>query len=221
MVDGKSFRESMREERKKLGRMTFREKRQHIWEYYKLPIIVAAVVMVLLGSIVNRIINPPKEDFLYVAWLGAQIDPALLTELGERLEPAVDNPERQQVTVITYAATADHALNAAMQTRLAARVRVGDVDIMMSTRAGIFELNEAGGWLRPADDVLHALRISDPPLYERLDLYVIEGKPMGIRLAGSPLLESLGIDTGDLFLAVVSNTQRVDNIALALRELFK
>ncbi|MCL2499538.1 MAG: hypothetical protein FWE90_04280 [Defluviitaleaceae bacterium] len=220
MVDGKTFRESLREEKEKLSRMTFHEKRLHIWEYYKIHMLVACVIIVVLFSIVNRVLNPPKVDFLYISWLGTQVDPALLVGLSERLETIVYNPERQQVTVLSYAATADHAFNSAMQTRLAARVRVGDVDIILTSQAGLAELDNAGGWLRPADDVLDELKISDLSLYERLDIYVIGGRPMGINLAGSPLLGETGINTDDLYLAVVSNTVRVENIVLALRELF-
>jgi hypothetical protein len=214
MVDGKTLRESMREEMNTLKKMNFHEKRQHIWEYHKAKIIAAVIIAVVIVSIVNRVLNPPKEDFLYIAWLGPQINPALLERLGERLEPIVYDPERQQVTVVTYAATQDHVLNAAMQTRFATRVSAGEVDIIFTTRTGINELYGMGGWMRPINESMIAP-------YIQLGLHMIEGQPMGISLAGSRLLDEVGIDTGDLYLAVVSTARRYEHITLALQELLR
>ena len=39
MVDGKSVKEDIAEEKERLSKMTWEQKKEHIWEYYKIPII--------------------------------------------------------------------------------------------------------------------------------------------------------------------------------------
>jgi hypothetical protein len=193
MNDGKTLRQATREEIEKLKKMNFHEKRQHIWEYYKVQLFFIGLIIVIAFMITNRILNPPKENYLYIAWMGPMINPALLTEMGERLKIIVDDTERQQVTVISYAATNDHVVNNTMQTRLAAMIRVGDVDVILTTENGIRELTEFE-WIRPGS---------------------------AVSLAGSRMLEEIGINSDDLYLSIVANAHRLDHIAQALQELLR
>jgi hypothetical protein len=214
MTDGKTLRQAVREEIEKLKKMNFYEKRQYIWEYYKTQLLIIGLIIVVAFMITNRILNPPKENYLYIAWMGHLIDPTLLTELGERLEIIVDDPERQQVTVMSYAATNDPMVNNAMQTRLAAMVRLGDVDVILTMGSGVRELTEFE-WLRPVDEVIEAMHGFTPPVY------IIGGRNMAISLAGSRLLEEIGINPDDLYLTVLANAHRFDHIAKALQELLR
>jgi hypothetical protein len=191
MTDGKTFRESVKEEIAKLKKMNAQEKRQYIWEYYKLHLLILGVMVFLSVSIFNLIFNPPKREYLYVAWLGPLVDPAKLSELAERLEPIVDNPERERILVVSYAATDNPALNNDLRERFGMLVQLGSIDVIMTTRVGVEELTEIG-WVRTE----------------------------ATSLSGAPLLEAVGFDTKDLYLAVLANTQKFEQIAKALELMF-
>ncbi|MCL2203925.1 MAG: hypothetical protein FWB88_08300 [Defluviitaleaceae bacterium] len=217
MNDGKTFRETLREERDKLRQMNFREKREHIWAYYKLPIFFTLILIFVGGSIINALVNPPKEDYLYIAWLAPGVHPAFLLELGERLHPIVYDPERQRVSVSSYTVTEDPQMNAALQARFAAMVRMASIDVILTNREGIEELTEMG-WIRPVCDVL---RVYPAPLYDRLVPYPTGAYYIAISLSGSALLEEVGISTADLYLSIMANAERIEPIAQALEEMLR
>lgn len=65
MVDGKSLKEDMNEEKERLSRMTWEQKKEHIWEYYKIPIIAVAVLIAAVIGIVYMFRLNDYENVLY------------------------------------------------------------------------------------------------------------------------------------------------------------
>jgi hypothetical protein len=199
MVDGKGFREYIRSELAKLKPMTFNEKRLYIWEYYKLHMLVLIIAVVLIGGLLNTFVfNPPREHYLYIAWMGPPIIQDDLTALAQRLDPLVDNIERQRITVNSYAVMPGELVSGVRQQQLAAMVQTASIDLVIITRNGVRELIDMG-WIRP---------ISELP-----------GNPMSVSLRGSPLFEELGICTEDLFVTVMINTRNSHRIMGALDKL--
>ncbi|MCL2189585.1 MAG: hypothetical protein FWC16_11570 [Defluviitaleaceae bacterium] len=222
MNDGKTFRESLREERDKLKAMNFTEKRQHIWEYYKAHMIFLAVVIFLLYSIVGHIVNPPKRDYLYIAWLGATVDVQRLADLGDALQPIVYDPERQRVTVGSYTAHPDPQMNAAIQTRFAGMIQTGSIDIILTSCVGVEELDSIQ-LLRNISETPVAFRFAHyaRAIPERIRVCPQDGRWLGISLQGSSLLTEVGINSNDLYLTVLGNTQRFYEINQALEALLR
>lgn len=60
MVDGKSVKEDFAEEKKRLGRMSWAQKREHIWEYYKIPIIT---ILVLIAAVIGIVYMYKLNDY--------------------------------------------------------------------------------------------------------------------------------------------------------------
>ncbi|MDD6797893.1 MAG: hypothetical protein PUE71_06360 [Clostridia bacterium] len=60
MVDGKSVKEDIAEEKERLGKMTWEQKKEHIWEYYKIPIIS---IIVLIAAIIGIIYMYKLNDY--------------------------------------------------------------------------------------------------------------------------------------------------------------
>ena len=142
-----------------------------------------------MGSVVyNIFINPPPDDFLYIAWIGIPAMPATLEGMSEKLSVIVDDPESQRVIITNYSITADPGFNMAMQTRLMALLQTASIDVFVTTGGGLDELAEQG--------LLHPT----PP----------------VSLAGSPFLEYFGKDSSDVYMAIAGNTRRLDTIIKAL-----
>ena len=218
-------------ERAKFREMTFTEKRQYIWEYYKLEIFAAVIFLVLIGYMINILfVNPPKRDYLYIAWVGHQVYQGNLNEIGENLSVIVSNPYREQVTVMSYAFADNPQMDSALQQRFFAMLQTGSIDLFLTTQQGVQELAE-GELSRPIHEVMTYVSAINPTLYHQvsnqlltitfeIDEYTYTDV-MAVPLANTPFFEYLGIMSEDLYIAVVINTQNFDRIAKALEAIFQ
>ncbi|MCL2224838.1 MAG: hypothetical protein FWB96_07720 [Defluviitaleaceae bacterium] len=203
----------------KLRKMTFEEQRWYVWEYYKLHIGAFILLSILIGSFINAQINPRPPEYLYIAWDGVPAQHWQLSELSDKLE--VITPENQRVTVTNYTMTDNAGQNNALQARFTTLLFLGDLDIYITTRMGAHQLVREN-FARPVDEVRNYMAEINPQIHATLHerLYAAESADyMAISLEGSPLLESLGIDTSDIFLCVFENTSRFYEIAKALEVL--
>ena len=196
----------------KLKEMTFAEKRWYIWEYYKLHIFIGVMVLIIAGSIINNILNPPKQDYLYIAWQADAVPTDMLESLGERLSVIVDDPDNYAVTVRMYTLTDDPQMNMALVTRFHAMLSLGELHILLKTEPDVYEF-AVMGITTPLDEVLTIIQDTNPALYgmiyERLITITFtpdwdeEGEPvtetMGIHMGGSPLLAELGFISDDIY----------------------
>ena len=227
----KKIKHFFRTERAKFREMTFTEKRQYIWEYYKLQIFAAALLIFLIGYLINHIfINPPKTDYLYIAWVGEQTAPSILTDIGESLSIIVNNPYRESVSVHSYAFTDNPQIDSMTQQRFFAMLQVGSIDLFLTPHQGVIELAESE-LSRPMNEVMQYVATINPELYrqvtEQLAIITFEldgytyTEAMAVSLANTPFFEYLNINANDIYLAVVINTQNFDRIAKALEAIFQ
>jgi len=200
MTDGKGLHQHIREEIAKLRAMNFTDKRQYIWEYYKLHIIGLAVAIITIGVFVNTmILNPTPRDYLYIAWLGPPITIETLNDLSEALQPLVPEDLHEVVSINSYAASPNPMMTTAVQQRFATMVHIGGMDAILTTSVGVQELIDAATWIRPINE--------------------LPGAPMAVSLYGSPLLAEVGIDSYDLYLSMLVNTSNIYRILSMLDKL--
>ncbi|MCL2839893.1 MAG: hypothetical protein FWE05_03885 [Defluviitaleaceae bacterium] len=210
----------------KLKTMTFAEKRWYIWNYYKLQIGGFLIAVFFIGSVINHVfINPPKDEFLYIAWLDIPALSSTLIEMGESLSIIVDDDQREWVLFTDYSATDNPQLNQARQTRFHAMVMSGSIDVFITTA------EYAQGWananfIQPLHEML--AQVDSPALEEAIDERLLtmtftpeETYPpitdiMAVSLAGSPFMAYFGIHTDDIVMVLVGNANRFDRIILAL-----
>ncbi|MCL2363047.1 MAG: hypothetical protein FWC71_00105 [Defluviitaleaceae bacterium] len=193
MTDGVGFRQHVRDEIAKMRAMNFTDRRQYIWEYYKMHIIGLLIGIFALGAFINTMfINPAPRDYLYIAWLGPQPEIGQLEALAQALQPLVPEDLHEVVSVHSYAASFDPMMNTVLQQRFATMVQIGGMDAILTTSVGVQELIDALDWLRP--------------------IYELPGAPIAVSLYGSPLLYEVGIDSYDLYLSMLINTANVDRI---------
>ena len=215
----------------KLKQMNFTEKRQYIWEYYKIHLAVLAVVLFVLWNFLNIwVINPPKQEYLYFAWMGPFVMPHQLDNFTEALSVIVDNTDRYEIRATNFAIGAhDPQLFMAMQTRFIAALQVGSLDIFLLLNEELQYYTDAG-FLLPLDGLMQEVYASNPGLYNALKERLVEvtfyangtGTPqyMAIDMQGVAFFEEIGVFTGNLYLAIVSNTRRFDRALRALEVIF-
>ena len=230
------IRRFFKQEFAKLREMTFAEKRWYIWEYYKLQIIVLGFVMLFVGSMINRALNPPKQEYLYVAWLAGPAFHEDLENLARRLDIIVsEDPERYEVAVRSYFLTGDPQMDQAIITRFNALLSLGSIHVLLMSYDEV-HINASFGTLGLIYDTMDALRELDRDMYDkltdrqqaityRLFDFIQENSPevtetLVICLQDAPLLTELGFRTDDMYFGIVINANHPYESAKALIALF-
>ena len=226
------IRRFLAQEGAKLREMNFTEKRQYIWEYYKLQIFITVFCLFFIGSLINHyFINPPKREYLYITWAGDLIYTGPLDRLAERLNVIVENPDRYRVSVRSYALTGEPQMDQALITRFHALISVGDIDALLVTKEGVVAYAEFGV-LSPVHDVMNVLAEIDPGLHRDMEgrlvtiTYITDREEasitdvMAIDLRDSVLMAELGFFVDDLFLCTIVTSDRHHELAKALQLIF-
>ena len=217
----------------KLAPMTFTERRQYIWEYYKLHIFAVLIAVFMIGSLINTLIlNPPRQDYLYFAWIGPPVTPFVLDEFAEELNIIVENPNRYVVRATNYSLQGlAPQMAMALRTRLVAQMQMQHLDLFMLTREELYDLSSSG-FILPIMLFMDALEDLNPTIHELMAQRLVEvtfiqegiGQTvtdfMAASLSGISFFESFDIETDNLYLAVVVNSERFDRAARALEVIF-
>ena len=214
------MRDYFKAERDKLKVMTFREKRQYIWEYYKVHILATLGILTLFGTVIYTVfINPPQRDYIYIAWVGVPVSFEELDNLSAGLSVIVPDSDRYVVRVTDYSSTGNPQIDMSVQSRFLAMLQIGSIDLFISSLEGITEISEQG-FLQSID----ALPTDNPDLSERIAQRSIWAETneafMFVSLENSQVFAAAGIDTSDLYLGVLFNTGRLDLLAELMGVIF-
>ena len=216
-----------------LRELTFKQKLEHIWEYYKIQIIAFLFVVALGISFYHTVIlNPPKQIYLYIAWRGYEEMPERMQLLGHHLSVIVDDLERQQVLVSNYLPSGIQQVDMQVASQLTAMLTMGEIDLLIVQYADLIDWSRSGH-IQNWDAPMEAVARFNPGLYEMLSTKLMpvtfqplaSGTPlrtefMALPLAESPIMQALGFEADRLFLCVVVNSRRLDEIARALIVLY-
>jgi len=223
------FKERWNTEIARLREMTFKEKLQHIWEYYRLHLMVLVVILIIAGSLINIwLINPRQKTVLFVAWNAGFAMQEQLTAVADVLaEGVVENTKKETVEVsLFFAPEGDPQSEMANTMRLTAMVAAGAIDVFILDNELLIEYTERG-LIQPVEEMLGGLRTAEPVVYAEVDerlAYVLhtseeknpEGRLMGVSISNSPLLSELGFDEEELWFCVSASSDNLGNIVPAL-----
>ena len=223
------FKERWDTEVARLREMTFKGKLQHIWEYYKLHLMAFAVILIIIGSLINIwLINPRQKTVLFIAWnAGIAVHEQLSAAADILAEGIVENQKRETVEVsLFFAPEGDPQSEMANTMRLTAMVAAGAIDVFILDNDLLVEYTERG-LIQPVEEILSGLRTADPVIYAEVDerlAYVLhtseeknpEGRLMGVSISNSPLLSELGFDEEELWFCVSASSDNLGNIVPAL-----
>jgi len=231
---GAPLKVKFRMEIEKLREMTFRNKLEHIWEYYKFHIIAIVVFLIFIGSIINTVwINPPAETALTISWHSGLTFDDQLEELRHALEEKVlDDSKNERIDIVNFLGLEEDPMaNMANIQRLAAMVAAGVIDIFVLNTAQ-FEEFTGTGYLQPMDTVLNEIREIDSALYSRIEDKIIyapfsidaettDERIMGIEFSNTPLLTELRFFEQERYLGISVTAGNIENAARTIIALFE
>ncbi|MDO4866055.1 MAG: hypothetical protein Q4C10_05820 [Clostridia bacterium] len=223
------------ENREALAAMSLPQKLDHLFEYYKFPLVLILIAVVGLGSVLYYRLTR-KDALLYVAYANIAVGDTMDAALGQGFaRESGANPARAEVKLYRNlylsrdASVQNHEYAYASQLKVMAAMANGQLDVLLMNREA-FDIMSTGGYLLPlepflAQDAALSARIADRlventvilednDIEHRLDesipyQAVTEEVANGILLSAFPLFERADF-SGDVYLGVVGNSARQD-----------
>ena len=155
-----AIQDEIREQTKKFKDLTPKEKLKYIWDYYKIPIIVAVAVVIFVAVLVGDIRDNNKPTYINAVFINSNIaaDPGIALE-DDYLRCTGVNPEEQHVFLsydYNFSSEYFDTTMMAYQQKLMALYSAQDVDAVIGP-VGIMEtVADCGGYgdlekMLPAD----------------------------------------------------------------------
>lgn len=217
----------------------------YIWEYYKLPIVAACIILYIIGYFLHLQLTK-KDVLLYLALVNMNTGEELTQELDDGFLTYADaNPKKEELELYTglYLTDDESSLNYeyvyASNTKITASIGAKLLDVVLMDRDG-FDMLAQRGYLCNIEELLEA---EDPQLLESVRNELAVGTvilednsvdtalhpelaysavtdeyPMAVDLSQSPLIQKAGFD-GNVYLGVIPETERADTAVEYLRYL--
>ena len=152
------LKSEIKNEKKKLSRMTFGQKAEYIFEYYKFPIIVTVVVIVLVVSILKTLINNKPLGFYAMFLNGSGQEMSIgADELEKRFAEYAEIDGGKEKVVIDTTASFNPNVNSqytmAQNAKITALFASHDLDAMVID-PGVFTYYALSGAFEDLRDVL-------------------------------------------------------------------
>lgn len=224
--------------REAFAAMGLRDKARYVLAYYKLPIVLAVVALVAVGSWLHGRLTR-REVALYVAYANVAVDEGADADLWAGYLSVLGR-EGEEVTryrdlYLTGSETpADHQYAYASRLKLMAATDAGQLDVVFAD-AEAWELLSRSGYLMELSELA-----ADPGLSARLEPLLREGEvvisdnqveldlseadayeatierhPNALRVDGLSSLDALNL-SGPTYLCVIANTPRTEEVRALL-----
>lgn len=221
------------ENKEALARMNLLQRLDHIFEYYKFPLVLILIAVVAVGSVLYYRLTR-KEALLYVAFANVSVGDTLDSALSEDYPRAIGaDPRKCEVRVYRNlylsqdATIQNHEYAYASQLKVMASMANRQLDVMLMNREA-YDIMSAGGYLMPLEALLDAdlyrrvsdqlvrntVILSDNDIEHRLDESVpyqaeTEEVANALLISAFPLFARADF-SGDVYLGVIGNTARTD-----------
>lgn len=229
MVDGKSLKEDMNEEKERLSRMTWEQKKEHIWEYYKIPIIAVAVLIAAVIGIVYMFRLNDYENVLYTVVTDGGIqgmdkkEDRLTTEFTEYL--GIDGKKERVYFdnnyTLTYTNSVDQDPYISAE-KIMTQIATGSIDAIITDKSNLrgFSTTDESAFI----DITTCLtdeefnKVSDYVIYYKLS----DGTelPVALDLTATRLVKDMGLSVKNPCFAIVRSSTHIDNATAFIRYAF-
>ena len=211
--------------------MNLLQRLDHIFEYYKFPLVLILIAVVALGSVLYYRLTR-REALLYVACANVSVGDTLDNALSEGYARAIGaDPRKSEVKLYRNlylsqdATVQNHEYAYASQLKVMASMANRQLDVVLMNREA-YDILSAGGYLLPLEDFLegelsgrtdHLVKntviLSDNAIEHRLDESVpyhaeTEEVENAILISAYPLFARADF-SGDVYLGVVGNSARM------------
>ena len=187
------------------------KKLQFIWDYYKLPLAVAAICIIVSGSILHRHLTA-KEPLLYLASVNVVTGDDLTKDLTEGFvhNMGADPAKTEVVYYPGLYLTEDvrnqnYQYSKASELKILGAIEARRLDVVLADRKAYEAFVEQGYLLDLAD---------------LFDGEVPEGIPAEEIVSDAPLLQAAGF-TDDIYLGVLLNTPRKEAVKAFILYLYQ
>lgn len=200
-------------------------KLEHVYTYYKWPIILVVIAAIILCSAIHRMATK-KDVVLYTAWVNVAVGADLEAELNEGyLSEACLDPRKNEIFFYRDLYVSDdpsmenHEFAYASNMKLLATINARDLDLVLMNREA-YDILSASGYLMALDGLLPAeyltsntVVLEDNAIDVNLgnaDEYiaVTEEAVNAIEVSQLPLFAQAGFDDA-VYLAIIGNTPRL------------
>ena len=225
-------------------RMSGREKLDHIFTYYKWPILLGLVLLIVLGTTLHRQLTR-KEPALYLAMVNVTVGEDLERTLTEGYL-ARSYPDARRREVYLYrdlylsdnADVLNHEYAYASRMKVMGAIQAQEMDLAVMNREG-YDLFSSSGFLQELPELLTA----DPALGEALAPYIVsntvvisdngiefqlgeaeshevvtESKENALVIGSFPRIRDAGFPD-EVYLGVIANSPRTEEAIRYLRYL--
>ena len=223
------LKEKFRLEIAKLREMTFKDKLDHIWEYYKYHIIIILVFVFIIISLLNLwVFNPRPDTALFISWNAGFATDEQIDRLTYILEEhLIDEGKHEEVVISHFVVTGnDPSVSMANAQRTAAMIAVGEIDLFILDSDMLKEYAEIG-FLLPLENTLEVIKSRNTEAYDRIVANLVnelletadgsnESRPAGINVGRCPLFVDIGMFQQEIFVSVSVTAGRTESIVEAL-----
>ena len=208
--------------------MSFGEKVKYCLGYYKIHILVTAVVLVA-GIMLLHTILDKQTSLMYFGVLGGEaIDSATLTE---EMESRLGAGEKETITVYTGLTTKPEDTGEEYYSLLTVHIAARELDVVFADVQSVSYLGRSGAlslteeWLTGKAAEIYGDRVAE---FEYLtegngmdDNDVCVQAPVAVDLSGSLAMEALGLDESTPYMIVISKSDRTQEIQTFLNYLYE
>lgn len=190
-----------------------RKKWEHLWAYYKLPLVLILIALYVIGYISYRNLTR-KEDVLYLAMVNVSAGSDLTEQLTDGFAQEQQLTRKQQVNLLeglllSESDSADEQYVYASEMKLLAAISAQRLDIVLMDEKACAALQEEGYFLD--------LRTLDSS-FGQLDGLNDAGTTLNI--SDTPFLSQAGF-SGKVYLGVVQNAPHPERSAAYIRYLLQ
>ncbi|MDO4622247.1 MAG: hypothetical protein Q4B22_04765 [Eubacteriales bacterium] len=206
-----------------------KQKLQYIWDYYKLPLFAAVILLYVLGSLFYGRLTR-KEIVLYTALINVEPSSALVQQLTDHYladeisgdSAATSRASRQEVYLyqnlfLSAADNADPQYTAASRMKILAAIDAEELDVIVTSRE-VMDAFAEKEYLYDLTELVDAdVRSNQSTLY-RYDS-ASSDRILGLHISEDSILEPSRYDQ-DLYVGILVNTPRIEQASAYLKYLY-
>lgn len=190
-----------------------RKRWEHIWAYYKLPIVIALIIVYMFGYAAYRHLTK-KEDVLYLGLVNVTAGLDLTEQLTAGFSENQQLTQKQQVSLLsglllTESEKTDEQYVYASEMKLLGAVSAQRMDVILMDASARDELL--------AEDYFLDLRTLDASF---VNLTGLNQNGTVLDISDTPFIKQAGF-SGNVYLGVVQNAPHPERAAAYIRYLFQ
>ncbi len=202
-----------------LKSMSKREKIEYIWDYYKIHIIAAIVIVAFIASFVHGQLT--KVDYVVnVTMIGNVLEESKVQSLEKRFTGlVVKEGEKRKQAFIDVMPSDNFQLEPQMLQKFIVRVAAGEIDIVILDKSNFDNFVKQDMFL-PLDSISE-INLADIK-QEKIEASGSSQKAIyAISVEGNKALESMGVNTKNKVIGIVASSKHKDNGIIVLKDILK